>query len=170
MKDLNDMQEVAITAISKTYKLGNLLEVNIAQDYGYTFKFGAYKKALGKCNLSEKIISLSKPWCINNLQEENVLIDTLIHEIAHAIAYELYNDTAHGKAWKMVCKHIGCTGNRTFNLLTHPTVTPPPGKHKYSCPNCDKKHQFHRILKRQTSCGYCAKSFDPRYILTLIPS
>lgn len=154
--------------VNKTYELSNGVEVNIAEDYGYTFAFGGYKRALGKCDMYQKKITISKPWAVNNLQEEHILIDTVLHEIAHAIAYEMYGDGGHGKAWKMVCRLIGYTGERTFKQDRDSTVTPPKGKYQYACPSCERIHQFYRKPKRAHSCGMCSPTFKPSLVLKLV--
>ena len=36
------------------------------------------------------------------------ICDTLLHEVAHAIAGELYDDYGHGRYWKKVARMLGC--------------------------------------------------------------
>lgn len=58
--------------------------------------------ALGCCHYKVKIIYLSKRWC-RNLPDSEIL-DTILHEIAHALTP---NDKSHGAEWKAACIRIG---------------------------------------------------------------
>jgi len=74
------------------------------------------KRRAGICRLSCKEISISRNHILNN--DELMLRDTVLHEFAHAIAYELYGETGHGKQWKQVAVRIGAIpkARGAFNL------------------------------------------------------
>ena len=67
--------------------------------------FDNAKRRAGICRLSEKVISISRGHIAENSME--VVSDTILHEFSHAIAYELYSDVGHGKAWKNVAIKLG---------------------------------------------------------------
>ena len=67
-----------------------------------------------------QIIPISKQINLNIetlARNDDFVIDTIKHEIAHAVVYESYERgeivkyKVHGKEWKKVCKQIGCTPN-----------------------------------------------------------
>jgi hypothetical protein len=63
--------------------------------------------SLGVCKYNTKQIGLSSRW-VRKLPKEEI-VDTLLHEIAHAIAgYE----AGHGHRWKVACVTIGATPER----------------------------------------------------------
>lgn len=76
--------------------------------------FDKAKTRAGACRLDEKQIVLSL-WHIKN-NPETIVLDTLLHEFAHAIAYQLYKDTAHGKRWKAIAKKIGASPKARGNF------------------------------------------------------
>jgi predicted SprT family Zn-dependent metalloprotease len=61
---------------------------------------GRYMEIHGGFN---RAIELSYDFVVNN--DEAAVLDTILHEIAHAIAGVKAD---HGPAWKAVCRQIGC--------------------------------------------------------------
>lgn len=82
-----------------------------------TWKFGFdnAKKRAGVCKLTLKEICISRYHIKNNSTE--VVLDTLLHELAHAIAYELYREKGHGKCWQKVAIDIGAKPNATGDFI-----------------------------------------------------
>lgn len=64
----------------------------------------------GVCKLHKKEICVSKHHLINS---PAVILDTLLHEFAHAIAFELFAETGHGRKWKEIAILIGATPKAT---------------------------------------------------------
>ncbi len=63
-------------------------------------------KRFGVCNISKKHISLSRKLCELNSDEE--VTDTILHEIAHALAFERHGENCgHDHRWKSICVEIG---------------------------------------------------------------
>ena len=84
--------------------------------------FGGKK---GYCiSLSRKLVE------INN---ESQVLDTILHEIAHAMDYEERGDTDHGTNWKRIAIEIGCNGERCYDLSE---VKQPKMKYTTECGNC----------------------------------
>lgn len=46
---------------------------------------------------------------------ETFLHDTLVHELGHIIAWDLFKDGGHGTAWKAVTRFMGDDGDRCHN-------------------------------------------------------
>ena len=71
---------------------------------GWTFRFSAAQRRLGECREREKVILLSRRHAVSGAPGE--VRDTILHEIAHAIAGA---KAGHGPVWKAVAKRIGAT-------------------------------------------------------------
>lgn len=86
---------------------------------------------------------------------EEQLEDTILHEVAHAIAG---SRAGHGPAWKSVCREIGANPNRTVELM--PGQTDELYKWESRCPTCEnqnngrgrKKHHRRGKIRR----GFCS--------------
>ena len=64
------------------------------------------RRRFGMCNFSKKHISLSRPLC--ELNDDAEVRDTVLHEIAHALAWERHGkNCGHDKRWKAICLEIG---------------------------------------------------------------
>ena len=44
--------------------------------------------------------------------------DTIPHELCHMIAWRVYGDRGHGKAWKYVMQQMGVNGKRCHTMQT----------------------------------------------------
>ncbi len=63
-------------------------------------------RRFGVCDISNKRISLSRKLCDLNSDEE--VTDTILHEIAHALAYKRHGvSCGHDNRWKSICEEIG---------------------------------------------------------------
>lgn len=91
-----EAEELAIELIAK-----HLPSMN------WQFVWGNKINALGTCNYRKKHIILSRRWVIASPVE--VVLDTIIHEIAHALT----PGNKHGAIWRSTFKELGGTGERT---------------------------------------------------------
>jgi len=82
--------------------------------------FDNAKRRAGVCRVSTKEISLSKHHISNN--SIDVIKDTILHEFAHAIAYEIYSESGHGIHWKKIATRLGAIPRARghFNVPTAP--------------------------------------------------
>ena len=86
----------------------------------WAFHFDSSKRCFGKCYFAARKITLSKKLCeLNN--EENV-IDTILHEIAHALASKYDKDFGHGEAWKKWCVKVGAKPIACYDPVNIVTV------------------------------------------------
>jgi len=115
--------------------------------HDWTFAWNRRKRALGMCFWGKKQIELSLPFVQRN--DEAAVRDTILHEIAHALAGQ---KAGHGPAWKRICRQIGATPERCDN-----TAEMPKGKWVAKCPGCQKEFSRHRrpLKKARYSCRTC---------------
>jgi predicted SprT family Zn-dependent metalloprotease len=131
---------------------------------GWTFKFDRAKRRFGCCHHSTKTISLSEP--LVELNEPYRVINTILHEIAHAL---VGTENGHNAVWKAKAVSIGCDGKRAYDS----TVIRPPIKRINRkavfgrCPNCTTR--VIRTRRAKIACKSCCikfnhGKFDERYL------
>ncbi len=130
---------------------------------GWKINFSYAKRTLGHCNCRKKLISISDAYMKSNPFE--VMKDTLLHEIAHALQFEKTGKTNHGREWKKIASTVGCSPRRCADLSE---VNLPAAKYIGICPCCSNKTNFYRKISKVYSCNICSKKFDPRYKLKII--
>jgi predicted SprT family Zn-dependent metalloprotease len=114
---------------------------------GWTFRYNRGKRTLGMCDYTRKRIELSQYFVAHN--GEGAVRDTILHEIAHALAGE---KAGHGPKWRAVCMKIGAIPER----LDH-TAVMPKGHWSAICPGCGAEHRRFRrpLLGRTYICLAC---------------
>lgn len=125
---------------------------------GWTFAFDRAKTRLGNCRFDKKRITLSKWHTEHN--DPTTVRNTILHEIAHAIAGF---DAGHGPRWKAVARSIGCDANRCGSSDA-PRVYTVEG----TCPNCG--HTARGYRRNRVACGSCCDThndgeFTERYLM-----
>ena len=118
----------------------------------WSFTFDRSNVRFGKCNYRQKQISLSK--FLVELNGEGDVRETILHEIAHALAPR---GAGHGPVWKSLALSIGCNGRRCFGQ----EVVRPAPKYQGTCPSC--RRVIFRYRRGVIACGKCASVFDPKY-------
>ncbi|WP_428101371.1 SprT-like domain-containing protein [Candidatus Rariloculus sp.] len=68
----------------------------------WTLRFSAARKKLGECRARQKLILLSRAHAVNGAP--GAVTDTILHEIAHALAGSA---AGHGPAWKATARRLG---------------------------------------------------------------
>ncbi|MBK1833684.1 SprT family zinc-dependent metalloprotease [Roseibacillus ishigakijimensis] len=90
-----------------------LSEHGLAQ-IGWTGALDQAERRFGVCRPAQKEISLSRTLCALNTDEE--VLDTILHEIAHALAYhETGENCGHDERWKTICRRIGARPERCYD-------------------------------------------------------
>ncbi|MDE0262000.1 MAG: SprT-like domain-containing protein [Bryobacterales bacterium] len=112
---------------------------------GWSFQFDSAQKRAGACTFNTKVISLSRFYCIKASDAQ--IRDTILHEIAHALAGPKHN---HDATWKRIARAIGCTADRCH------TVDFAPPKYIASCPRCGWHQKKNRRL-RGGACRTCGQ-------------
>lgn len=123
---------------------------------GWAFGFNSRKRAAGVCKFGPKTIELSTAFAQNASDDD--ILDTILHEIAHAIAG---NKAGHGPEWKMVCRRIGANPSRVYEDTDN---VMPKGAWIGRCSNGHEIDQ-HRAPLRVKSCSRCSRVFKPEAIL-----
>lgn len=121
----------------------------------WDFEMREMKTYFGFCFYSKKLITLSS--ILASLNDESQVIDTLLHEIAHALAPKR---AGHGKPWKTLASALGCPAVRCYDN----TVARPAKKYVGECPRCHRLIYKHR--RRFISCGKCNPKFDKTLLFT----
>jgi predicted SprT family Zn-dependent metalloprotease len=124
----------------------------------WVFDFDESKRRFGACHFKTKRITLSRH--LVSLNDKEIVINTILHEIAHAL---VGREHGHNSIWVAKAREIGCTGDRCYDSSV---VATPPHKYIGSCPN---NHIFkaHRISKHRQSCTTCfPKKFNADYVIT----
>ena len=130
--DLKELEAIASREMTK-YEL-----------HGWTFGLSNTKRQLGVCKYRTKRIEIAEYYAQNNPVES--VLDTLLHEIAHALAGP---KASHGPAWKAIAVRIGATPRACDN--SHQAVVK-PGDWQATCSACKKI--FHRYKRPRSLTGY----------------
>ncbi|HIQ57558.1 TPA: SprT-like domain-containing protein [Candidatus Gracilibacteria bacterium] len=127
---------------------------------GWVFIFDRAKKRFGMCNYTTKTISLSK--YLTAINSEEKVINTILHEIAHALAG--YN-AGHGKKWKETMINLGQIPSRCYGN----EVITPQLQYTGKCKNykiCKTEIQRKTLPKntffkqKKIACKHCCKQFN----------
>lgn len=113
---------------------------------GWSFQFDSALRRAGACDYSMKVISLSRLYCLE--VSEDQVRDTILHEIAHALAGPKHN---HDAKWKSIARAIGCTAERCHS------VDFAPSKYIASCLSCG----WHEKKNRRLRGGVCRTCREP---------
>ena len=128
----------------------------------WRFQFDNAISRFGLCSFTKKTISLSRK--LTELNPEDEVRDTILHEVAHALAG---SKAGHGPEWRRVARSIGCNANRTHEAVM------PPQKWTVVCPHCNISAQRSRKGKRPVACARCCNlfnggRFDDRFTLVWV--
>ncbi len=123
---------------------------------GWTVELDSAKRRAGICRFGPKVLGLSAPLTV--LHSEDEVRDTVLHEIAHALAGPRHG---HDSVWRDIAVRIGCSGERCVSPDA-PRVEPP------WLGTCAAGHTTgrHRRPERVVACGQCSSSFDLAHLLT----
>ncbi len=129
------------------------------KDHYWGFEFDNAVRRFGCCHYGGRkgyFISLSRKLVAIN--DEPQVLDTILHEIAHAMDFEERGDTDHGPNWRRIAIEIGCNGERCY---TSSEVKQPEMKYTTKCGNCGKTTGKMRKPRRSsTACGSCCKKHN----------
>ena len=128
-----------------TQRFPELMKLHGLTAKGWTWGFDNAKRRAGACNYSRKRITIARGYALVAKNAE--IEDTILHEIAHAIAGHA---AGHGPAWKAVARSIGCSAERCHTV----EFTAP--KFLVECPNgCFPPAKRQRRPRRQSVCRRC---------------
>lgn len=142
---------------------------DMMRHHGVNVSFGwnEHKRTHGVCyynplGIAYKI-ELSRP--LTALNSEDTVLNTILHEIAHALAG---GRAKHGWRWKLIAAGIGAKPERCAAADT----IKPPGKYNLVCRSCGKRIIRYRRPRRTVACAECCNRhaggrFDARFTLAL---
>jgi predicted SprT family Zn-dependent metalloprotease len=136
------IKQLALELI-KTHKLSD-----------WHFAWTDARNRFGSCNYKTHTIALSKPLTL--LNSEAQAKDTILHEIAHALAG---HEAHHSKAWQDMCVSIGAKSERCYSSA----VIQPKARYIATCKHCGHAHLYNR--KMRVSCSHCSPRFNKRYLM-----
>lgn len=140
------------TASEIKQRVRHALMDNDLWEWGWDVRVGSALKQLGSCNYGTKIITISLP--LANLYGEDHLEDTILHEIAHALAGP---QAGHGPAWKSVCRAIGANPDRLANVP--PELAKQTYRWEVRCPHCvENRVGYKTSMSRRRGnyiCSHC---------------
>lgn len=115
------------------------------------------RRTAGRCHFRTKIIEMSA-WLID-LNDPPEVLDTLRHEIAHALAGR---DAGHGPDWVRMCDVTGCRPERCY---TREQVNVPDGRYHSQCVHCQREVNRMALKPGARYACPCTAGFSPRPIL-----
>lgn len=144
----------------------NLVEArNLARDlmdqHGLTdwrFEYDDAKRRAGMCHFARRRISISAP--LATVYDESEVRDTVLHEIAHALAGR---EAGHGAEWRAKAREIGCSGMRYVD----PNAPALDGPWIGVCPAGHRMTRFRRpgVPMSCRKCGGGAKTFQAAHLI-----
>ena len=123
--------------------------IRLHLDETWSFGFDSAKRRLGACHYQAKRITVSR--YLVPLLEDDEIHQTLLHEVAHAIAGPEAN---HNAEWLRVARELGYEGDARHPSPGAVDLAPWVGE----CPNGHLSYRY-REPQREASCGRCARHF-----------
>ncbi len=136
------------------------LAFELMSDYGlwyWRFKFDKSKMRFGLCDERTKEISLSEPLVL--LNNEEVVKNVILHEIAHALVgcKHKHNSIFQEKAKKLGCEYIYRYSSENIVRVPKNVVA--------KCPNCNFIFKRYRKPNGRRACGKCKElPFEKRIL------
>jgi predicted SprT family Zn-dependent metalloprotease len=115
---------------------------------GWSFAYNRRRTTLGLCVYHRRTIELSLPFVKRNGEE--VIRDTLLHEIVHALVGPGHG---HDAVWRSQCLAIGARSVRCGH------ADMPPGRWQARCKGCGRA--FHRHRQPQPLAGWFCRHCGP---------
>ena len=107
---------------------------------------------IGDCNHGVQRLRLSKP--LTEVNDLPVIIDTILHEIAHALAGA---SAGHGPEWKAVARRLGASPKATTG-----TIIQPPKRYRAYHP-CGLTYYRNRLPSSNRYCTKCYRESGRTY-------
>lgn len=134
-----------------TFANEKLTEFGLHQQ-GWRFEFDRARTRFGSCRYDTKRITISRILAESN--DEAECRDTVLHEIAHALAGK---DAGHGAAWKKRCRLVGAKPVRCY---TSEAVKQPDPDYWAVCPHCDHRVAYYKLPRKVGACVHCCKRYN----------
>lgn len=157
------IRRMGLEYMAKDFLIGTRV-INLHK-LGWTFGMNTNRSRFGVCKrrknrstgeLSNKRIELSEWMIVNADKSYNEWVNTMLHEIAHALDIEIRGTSEHDYTWRRIALSIGCDGERCGNHK----VDAKASKYTLVCPNGHESasHKRSRAVEQgRASCGKCSK-------------
>ena len=140
---------------------------------GWEFEWSTKKNAFGTCarkrrrkfvngafvtEVHSKRIQLSK-WLVDNSESTfEEWVDTMLHEIAHAIDVEIRGVSDHSYIWKSIASSVGARPERTTDVK----INADSSKYTMTCISCGNKTASHKKKASHTTsaCVPCCNTYN----------
>lgn len=123
---------------------------------GWRLELDRARTRAGICRYGRKVIGLSAP--LTRLHAEAEVRDTILHEIAHALAGPR---AGHGPLWREIAVRLGCSAQRCVSVDA-PRVA---GAWVGVCP-AGHVRERHRRPERVSSCTDCSPRFSVDHLFS----
>ncbi|HYH69629.1 MAG TPA: SprT-like domain-containing protein [Urbifossiella sp.] len=128
-----------------------LMDENGLTSWAFRFNKNLVRSGVCRRKLGRGSIELSAYYV--QLNPLTVIVDTIKHEVAHAIVGP---EHGHSEAWRAKCRELGCKPEVTYGM----DVKMPAGKYQAVCPSCNTR--FHRHRKPRVDGCYHHEDCGPR--------
>lgn len=133
------------------------LALETMQKYGlddWHFEWTRAKSFIGDCSHSVKRLRLSKP--LTEANDVPVILDTVLHEIAHALVGP---GVKHGPEWKAMARKLGA---HPRHAAERGTVAAPPKRYRADH-HCGRTFRRDRMPSSNLYCSKCLKASGHEY-------
>lgn len=114
---------------------------------GWNFEFDKAARRMGLCNYRRRMISMSRK--LTEINKVDEVTDTILHEIAHALAPI---GSGHGPAWKHMAASIGARPVRCYSEENVATLTYKWFARCKMCGQCHSKISHRRPWDATCAC------------------
>ena len=130
----------------------------------WSFEWSNTRRARGDCDSRHRVIRLSR--FVTEIEDEATVRNTILHEIAHALAGTYHG---HDSVWQAKAMEIGCTAERC-------TRSSDEARERMAaaapwvlvCESCDYRSPRYRKTTRPFSCHKCGgPKYNPEFPLKL---
>ena len=104
----------------------------------------------------------------NGLQDKWAMVDTLYHELAHAVAFNKFGCSDHGEQWKQVARSLGAQPSAKCGNDVKVDFTKTGHKYIAQCPACDYSFGFSRMGRLWKNNLYQCPICDADQSVTLL--
>lgn len=148
--------------------------------HGWKLKMMRSLSFAGRCWRSKKLLELSIDYM--EVYDEHHVMDTILHEIAHALDTTRYRTITtkygqkkrqqlhHDDVWKSIARSIGCSAMRCVDpKAPRPVRETASARYKGVCPSghISYRKRMGQHTMSHTSCAKCnSKSYDERFRFT----
>jgi predicted SprT family Zn-dependent metalloprotease len=98
------------------------------------------RRANGRAKYISRVMEMSSFRFVENSLNDHLAANTILHEFAHFIAWDLHRYRGHCFPWKQIARSIGCTGDRCSQGMKLVDGV------DLECPRCH--HKYHESTKR----------------------